>query len=208
MNKKDKEYVKNVIDHFIEFYKFDLRPYNKAYKIWFETGLHAEIIVDFLKRVNIPANVRLIKRSTGTVEQPNRTGYIERPEPPIHFLSPKFKQFRFNIVIDPEMYNSFEFFITTLIHELAHLVLYSSWNKYKDSEVATDLFVMCFGLYTEKRYMGRSTKLKVKLEESAEGYITHEQKDFAHRYILLKRAVTESKGIKKIVNKIKLQLLS
>ncbi len=201
MNRKDKEYVKQVIDHFIDFYKLDLRPYNKAYKIWFENDLHSEIIVDFLKRVNMPSNIRLIKKPTRTSQYPHRVGYVAiDTKNPIYFLSEQFKHHRFEIAIDPDRYTKFEFFITTLVHELSHIVLYSTRNKYRDSEVATDLFVMFFGLYTESLFVAEQ-------HEDTKGYITKGQVMFAHDYIVLKKAIRESNGITKIINKILLRFL-
>jgi hypothetical protein len=74
-------------------------------------------------------------------------------------------------------------------------------NKHRESEVATDLFVMAFGLY-EERYSVHKRMIDSK------GYITLEQTNYAYQYIQLKRKVSNSTGLKKIVNTIRLQLLS
>ncbi len=201
MKKEEKVYIKKVINHFIDFYKFDLSPYNKVYKIWFEKGLYSEIIIDFLRKVKIPANIRLIKKSTRTKEEPFCVGYINlNIKKPIFFLSKEFKERRFEICIDPTRYEQFETFICTLIHELSHLVLHSTFNEYRMSEVATDLFVMAFGLYEEAHYIALHKK-------DSKGYITSEQVEFAKSYISLKRGACTTTGFQKIFNQVKLQLL-
>lgn len=193
--------IEDTIEHFISFYKLDLRPYNKAYKIWFEKGLYSEIIIDFLKRINIPANVRLIKDKTSTTEFPNRVGYIILPtdanDKPIPFFSAEFKKIRFIIHIDISRYEKFELFITTLIHELAHLVLHSTQSVYRHSEVATDLFVMTFGLYEQFEYVLLRSK-------ESEGYITRKQALFALTYIEVRKKFLNEKGLNKIWFKLKL----
>jgi hypothetical protein len=182
MKKEEEKYLRDVIDHFVEMYGFVLTPYNRAYKTWFEHKLYGEIIIDFLKKLRVPANIRLKKCPTATIDKPHRVGTIHgiNIKSPIPFYSNQFKSLRFEILIDPSQYEKFEIFICVLIHELAHLVLHSTHNKYRMSEVATDLFVMSFGLYEEYDYIMRRMR-------KTEGYITHEQALYAYQYIQLKR---------------------
>jgi hypothetical protein len=96
MTNEDKKYIRTVIDHFVSYYKLSLRPYNKAYRIWFERGLYSEIILDFLRTLHIPANVRLIKENTKTSQFPHRVGFIDIPKNPILlFSSENFKKISF-----------------------------------------------------------------------------------------------------------------
>ncbi|MBP7846436.1 MAG: hypothetical protein KA007_03270 [Candidatus Pacebacteria bacterium] len=181
MTQQDKKYIESVIDHFVQKFNFDLLSYNKAYRIWFERNLHKEIIVDFLRKVNIPANVRLIQKNTSTPQDPLCKGYITlNKNNPVLFYTEAFKRIRFEICIHPERYEKFEFFITTLCHELAHLTLYSTFDKHRESEVATDLFMMAFGLHEEKKYVSQT-------HIETPGYISREQTQYAYEYILKKR---------------------
>ena len=193
--------IKETIDHFVEMYSFDLKRNYKAYATYYKHNQHSEIIIDFLRRVKIPANVRLIKTTTRTCLSPNMAGCISlNTENPILFASKEFKRIRFEIKIDKSEYESYETFILTLIHELSHLVLYSTLNKHRDSEIATDLFVMTSGLYEEKL-------IDKRIKIDSPGYITSKQVDFAYRYIKTKRNFTESKGFIKEFYRIKLWLI-
>lgn len=200
MNKTDKQYIKEVVDHFVDMYKLDLKTYYKAYEIWFNQGLFSEIIIDFLQRVKISANTRLIKVSElpksecGNSTQGCIFG-LEINNQPLHFLSSDFRNRRFVIKIHRNCYKDFNVFITVLIHELSHLVLYSTYNKYRKSEVATDLFVMCFGLFSHMKSSG------------AENYITKEQIAFAKKYIKLKREYTQSSDFRRFLLEIQMKLL-
>lgn len=203
MNEYSNKYVIEVIEDFISFYKFDLSPYNQAYRFWFEKGMYKEIIVDFLNRLRIRANVRLIKGETKTEEHPFSTGHIEgiNLKNPILFLCKDFKNTLFTITVNPDMYKDFNFFIVVLIHELAHLVLHSTFNNHRESEVATDLFVMTFGLYEEMAITKGQTY------DHGEKYIKSEQVLFALRYIKNRRKIIETKGIKKLYYQLKLRYL-
>lgn len=186
MKKEERAFVIEVIDHLTDSYKLPLQPYNKAYRIWFEKKLYREIILDFLQTYKIPTNISLIKEKTKTSEYPNRNGYIElNTKNPLPFYSDTFKKNRFKIRVDEDAYDQFETFITILIHELSHLLLYSTLNKHRHSEVATDLFVMASGLYTEVSYIALDRK-------NTPGYITNEQIHFAHKYIIRKRDATNN----------------
>ncbi len=200
MTQPHKEYVKEVVDHFVDIYKLNLDPYYRAYEIWFEKKLVSEIVVDFLRKVNIPANIRIQKVSKLPSLGINRKTYgmihlIEENGRPMLFCSPSFKSERFLIEIHEDCYKSFPLFITTLIHELSHLVLYSTHNRYRESEVATDLFVICFGLFDHIKSGG------------ADEYITEEQVVFAQQYVRLKRQLMKAKGFEKLLLKIRIHAL-
>jgi hypothetical protein len=202
MNTKNNTYIKSVIDHFVYLYKLDLSPYNKAYRIWFDNKLYSEIIIDFLKRLHMPANVRLRITPTITADYPYRIAYISLDDKnPIFFLSSQFKRTRFEICIDPSACEEFELFICALIHELSHLVLYSTHNKYRNCEVATDLLVMASGLYEEGHSL---TRCSIK----GDGYITNEQIQFAYKYIREKKEIKHIKWFSKFFSQLKLQLFS
>ncbi len=200
MTHGEKKYIKEVVNHFVDMYKLDLKPYYKAYEIWFQQNLISEIVLDFLNRVKIPAKIRITKVKTlqnnedGTSVR-GRIHGLETNNQPILFYSEEFKNKRFLIEIHERCYHDFSVFITTFIHELAHLVLYSTHNKYHKSEVATDLFVMCFGLFFHVKSGG------------VESYITKEQIAFAQRYIELKRKHIQSSGIHKFLLEIQMKLI-
>ncbi len=201
MTNEDKKYVKEVIDHFIDLYKLSLKPYYKAYQIWFDRGMTSEIVVDFLRAVSIPANIRIKKVSVlpspmGTnLQTRGRIHIVEENGRPILFNSQSFRSHRFLIEIHEDSYKSFSVFITVLIHELAHLVLYSTHNRYRKSEVATDLFVICFGLFEYVESGG------------ADNYITKEQVAFAKEYVSLKRQYASASKLGKMILDLRIKLL-
>ncbi len=200
MTAQDKGNIKKIVDHFVEMYGLTLDPYYRAYEIWFEKKLVSEIVVDFLRKVNLPANVRIQKACKLPSLGINRKTYgmihlVEENGRPILFCSPSFKSERFLIEIHEDCYKSFPLFITTLIHELSHLVLHSTHNRYRESEVATDLFVICFGLFDHVKSGG------------VDEYITEEQVVFAQQYVRLKRQLMKARGFEKILLKLQIHAL-
>lgn len=181
MTHAQEKYIENVIDHFVKEFKFDLMPYHKAYRIWFDLGSYKNIIQDFLQRMDLRTKIRVTRKNIRTNDNPDTGGYImiNKSALPL-FFNNKFREHRFEIFIDTTAYTSFESYICVLIHELAHLTLYSKHNKYCRSEIATDLFVMCFGLYDQFHYM-RSRTLDLP------GYITSAEIEYARNYILKKQ---------------------
>ncbi len=186
MKQEQEQFIREVIDHFVDMYKFNLSPYWRVYEILFEQSpfLHPEIVADFLGRLNMSANIRLEKVSIVNPDRPQSLGAIigiQKPLP-LFWNSDAFQKTPFVIKINEKVYGVFDYFITTLIHELGHLVLYSTYNKYRDSEVAVDLFVMAFGLSEQM------VKIATTWEDGERnGYITKEEVMYAHRLIVQKR---------------------
>lgn len=192
MTRNEERELEGMIDYLVDFYKLDLLPRGTAQRIWFDTGLHKEIIRDYLMFYRIPANIRLIKEKTKDDKNPHLYGYIKLPLVCPYFASAEFKNRRFEISIDPTAYGDYEMFICVLIHELSHLILYSTNNKYSKSEVATDLLVLLYGIEKEFLvYRGH--------EVTPPGYISREQAIFAAEYVewlRKKRRIKAAKGIK------------
>lgn len=187
MKPQQQQFIREVIDHFVDMYKFDLNPYYRAYQFYFEKGpaFRREILIDFLRRVKMPAQIRLEKVPIINDSSPDARGVILGIQKPFPLLwnSDAFRETRFIIQLHEEVFSMFDYFISVLVHELGHLVLYSTYNKYRDSEVAVDLFVMTFGLYEQM------LALVMRSQDSPgrDGYITKEEVVYAHEYILQKR---------------------
>lgn len=192
MTRTEKKDLTKMIDSLVGFYNLDLRQRGIAHRVWFDHGLHTEIIIDYLKFFGVPANVRLIKTETRTATNPGTAGLIELPEPCPHFTTPAFRQHRFVIKIRPDVYRSYEKFVCVLTHELSHLILYSTLNEYRDSEVATDVLLILYGLQDEF--------LKgISVHNRTAGYITVEQTLFVGKRLEAlrkKRRIREAKGFK------------
>jgi hypothetical protein len=100
---------------------------------------------DFFRHLSIKTKVRirkkhLGKKTAGRVRIPNRNDKAI-------FQIDEFKDHCFVISISPEIYHFYEVFISVLIHELSHIVLFVTNHPEQDCEKATDIFVMTYGLY-------------------------------------------------------------
>ena len=103
---------------------------------------------------------------------------------------PLFGSVEFNKLVIPihfknSITSKFETFVYVMAHELAHIVLHSTKNPLKDSEIATDLFVMNRG-FTEIMEKGRDLfQISNKLEHTNQkfGYLNDKNFEIAKKYI-------------------------
>lgn len=78
-------------------------------------------------------------------------------------------------------YESWETFVTCMVHELAHVLLRGIWHPLAKSEIATDLAVIVLG-FGEIMKRGRFMRGGARL-----GYLTDKQFDYAYHSIRLKQ---------------------
>lgn len=140
--------IEELVIDYTKRYNLNLKTYNRnkeLYRTYFKERKYHMIANDFFRHLSIETRVRirkknLGKKTLGRVRIPNRNDEsIFQPE--------EFKNHCFVISISPRVYHSYEIFISVLIHELSHIVLFVTNHPEQDCEKATDIFVMTYGLY-------------------------------------------------------------
>jgi len=93
----------------------------------------------------------------------------------------QFKRFKINLYVRKYILNNaFETFVYAVAHEFAHVVLYSVRHKLKESDVATDLLVICLG-FGDIMKVGREFNSKGR--SFSVGYLTNEQFEIACKFL-------------------------
>lgn len=166
----DNNFINKALDELIE--NFGLHDYiddsNQNTKLF--NGDYKTICEEIAKHLNLPINVRIIEVSS-KYDRNTKTGFqssgLVNTEPsggsgetrgthsifaqisiPVDlpmYQSDRMNGFTIDIKLSDSCNKDVYNFITVIAHELSHVVLYSSWNKYKENEYYTDLTPIVFG---------------------------------------------------------------
>ncbi len=146
-------------------------------KIQFNNHLYAECVLEIMKQMKLNNKVKLICYPYFKYPgKPESAAFVNIPSNAPPFYSKAFSNLKIEVSIRDDLRRNYETFIYTIGHELSHIVLNGMNHPLKDSEVATDLFVMMRG-FSEIMEKGR------KYNNQTFGYLSTEQFKVAKEHI-------------------------
>ncbi len=116
-----------------------------ALQILFDYNLFNECIKEIKDRMGIPCTLRVRYHADHIFPEKGASAFITNYEHTPYYGSQAFKNLVFEVHFRESLKKDFYKFLYAVTHELSHIVLNSTHHRLKESEVATDLFVMTCG---------------------------------------------------------------
>lgn len=154
---KDNEDIHNYIDRLVKSYGIQEPVKHQALKILFDNHLYAECVLEIMRKMGLNNRVKLISYSYFKYPGNNGTvAFVTIPSNAPPFYSSSFNNLKIQVSIRDDLKKKYETFVYVIAHELSHIVLRGMKHPLKDSEIATDLFVMIRG-FNEIMEKGRTS---------------------------------------------------
>lgn len=152
---KTNEDIHDYINQLVKSYGLQEPIKHQALKVLFDNHLYAECVLDIMKKMGLNNKVKLVSYSYSKYPGANGSAaFVTIPSNAPPFYSSAFNNLKIEVSIRSDLKNRYETFIYVIAHELSHIVLRGMKHPLKDSEIATDLFVMVRG-FSEIMEKGR-----------------------------------------------------
>lgn len=156
-----------------------------ALRIQFDHNLYPECVREIMQKMGIINSVKLRKYSKQKWPHKNAAAVIELPQTFPTFASAEFKKMLLLVEICETTTEDFYAFVSSIAHELSHIVLHGTKHELHKSEIATDLCAMVFG-FSEYYLKGRTTVVPDILWGKVvhkKGYLDDHQCTLSYEYI-------------------------
>lgn len=145
-DKKSKEYIYHCLKVLTKSYGIKEHVTDQGLKIQFDHQLYAECVLEIMRKMGLNNTVKVTCYSDEKFPRKQAAAFVNLPTnnmPPLNSIA--FQNLRIPICIKKSITNKYETFVYVVAHELSHIVLHGTNHSLKESEVATDLFVLISG---------------------------------------------------------------
>lgn len=117
----------------------------KALSILFETRLFSECVREIKLKMHLPCGLKVYYHTDTTFPEPEAAAFISLPERMPYYGSKNFELMSIPLHVKKWLCSDYHAFVYCIAHEMSHIVLFCTHHSHRDSEIATDLFVMVCG---------------------------------------------------------------
>lgn len=155
-----------------------------ALRIQFDHGLYAECVLEIMRKMGLQNTVKVICYADYKYPCPISAARIMLPVPLPKIGTSQFKQLRISVEMRESVKKHFYTFISSIAHELSHIVMHGTNHELQDSEVATDLCMLVFG-FSDFVIKGKTFSQWTVLgnQNTEVGYLSRPQLDHAVYYL-------------------------
>lgn len=155
-----------------------------ALKIQFEHGLYAECVLEIMRKMGLKNRIKVICYADYKYPCSKSAARIIMPQPIPLIGTEKFNSLRIDVEIRESIKKQFYSFVSSIAHELSHLVMYGTKHELHKSEIATDLCMLVFGFSNFVVKGKNMTTWTIYGDQSITlGYLSAEQLQHAISYV-------------------------
>lgn len=155
-----------------------------ALKIQFDHNLFSECVIEIMKKMGLSNKIRVTCYADYKYPCSTSAARISLPMPMPVFGSVKFNTFQMHIEIKDSIRKNFYAFVSSIAHELSHVIMFGTNHELRESEVATDLCMLVFGFSDFVRKGKNVTQWTVFGNKNITlGYLSTSQLNHAVNYI-------------------------
>ena len=145
-NKYSKLYIEHALTEFENKFGIKKPITDKGLFIQFSNHLYSECVLEIMQKMGLSNKVKVTCYADYKFPKSNCAAFVSLPINNMPLWGSKaFTNTVIPISIRKSLTEKYESFVYAVAHELSHIVLHSTKNSLKDSEIATDLFVMACG---------------------------------------------------------------
>jgi predicted SprT family Zn-dependent metalloprotease len=170
-----KEKIRFYLDTLIERFNLSEPVSEKALTILFSTNLFGECVKEIKDKMRISCILNVLTYEDHVFPDKGAAASITTSDNIPIYGTKSFDNYRLTLNLTKSLRKNYHRFVYCVAHEMSHVVLYSTRQDLRYSEVATDLFVMVCGF---ENIMAQS-----RTKESHLGYLDHEHFIYAQKYL-------------------------